>query len=185
MVEAPFSQTPLRSLKSSPPYLQYFCLVRKRTRRQSSGFSACHWRTSERIALITLPLSRAAAPASRMRSMSLVRNAVAIMAFIICVDWTASPSTYVGVIDSDRAAVCGIPGEMSPQDSLTNCPERLKSARGLSSIRPVSGGSIPRSINCRRYRCEHQMRRWMCFLQSAARRSRGIRTVPLCCISRR
>ena len=45
-----------------------------------------------------------------------------------------------------RAAVCGMPGEISPQLSLTNWPERLKSAQGLISMRPVSGGSMPRSM---------------------------------------
>ena len=82
-----------------------------------------------------------------------------------------------------RAAVWGIPGEMRPQLSLTNWPDRLKSAHGLISMRPVSGGSIPRSRICRRYKCEHQIRRLMCFFQISAIRGYGISNVLDFCIS--
>src|SRR5262249_28979347 len=71
---------------------QYVSLVRRRVARQSLGFSRFQRRTSAMMRFITLFGSTAAAPASRILLMSLVRKAVAIIAAVIWVGCTRSPA---------------------------------------------------------------------------------------------
>src|SRR5262245_55922911 len=68
------------------------------------------------------------------------------------------------------------------------CYDRMvarHTAQGLIAVRPVSGGSMPGSMSCRRYRCDDHIPRLMCFFHTSVIIGYGSTMVLVLCISSR